>query len=166
MVMRFPVTWAAPTAWLRSSNCVLPGFTGGSLNVSRHSPRCLPFSGNLREEQEHSGLMQLCRFLVAYHPQLKYLPEIRHPNIRAILALLRELNRAVEVLSLEEALEATVNLEQGEINSVFDRLLKQVDAEGVRLFEGRLRAVEGHAEAVPKRVAALRRRLASGEVRK
>jgi rubrerythrin len=118
------------------------------------------------EEQEHSRLMQLCRFLVVRHPRLKYLPEIRHPNIRAILALLRELSVAVDTLPLDKALEATVTLEQGEINSIFDRLLKQADVEPVRLFEGRLHEAEGHADAVPKRVAALRERLASAEAGK
>lgn len=111
------------------------------------------------EEKEHSRLMQLCRFVVVLHPDLKYIPEIRHPNIRAILALLRELSAAVEVLPLEKALEATVTVEQGEINSIFDRLLKQTDVASIRLFEGRLREAEDHADVVPRRVAALRERL-------
>lgn len=111
------------------------------------------------EEREHSRLMQLCRFLIVSHPRLKYLPEVRDPVIRGILAQLRTLNREVDSLSLDQALDATVTLEQGEINAIFDRLLKQADSEAIRLFEGRLHEVEGHAEVVPKRVAALRRRL-------
>lgn len=111
------------------------------------------------EEQEHSRLMELCRYVVVRHPRLKYLPEIRHPNIRAILAQLRELSRAVDALSLDDALDITVELEQGEINSIFDRLLKQTDADAARLFESRLRQAEGHAESVPRRVTALREHL-------
>ncbi len=123
-------------------------------------PEVAAFFRELQEEErEHSRLMQLCRFLVVVHPRLKYLPEIRDPEIRAILMQLRALTRRVDTLSLDEALEATVTIEQGEINAVFDRLLKQVDSDAIRLFEGRLREVEGHAEIVPKRVAVLRERL-------
>ncbi len=111
------------------------------------------------EEWEHSRLMQLCRYLVVSHPRLKYLPEVRDPEIQAILSQLRALCKRVDALSLDEALDATVAIEQGEANIIFDRLLKQVDSDATRLFEGRLHEVEGHAESVPKRVAALRQRL-------
>lgn len=125
-------------------------------------PEVAAFFRELQEEEwEHSRLMQLCRFLVVIHPRLKYLPQIRDPNIRATLGQLRALKARVSTLSLEEALDATVTVEQGEINSVFDRLLKQADTAATRLFEGRLGEVEGHAESVPRRVAVLRRRLPS-----
>ncbi len=123
-------------------------------------PDAAAFFRELEEEEwEHSRLMQLCRYLIVAHPRLQFLPEVRDPNIRTILAQLRDLYRRVDELTLEQALEATVTIEQGEINAIFDRLLKQADAEAIRLFEGRLHETEGHAEIVPKRVAALRRRL-------
>lgn len=113
------------------------------------------------EEWEHGRLMTLCQLTVVLHSRFEYLPRIRDPKIREILAHLRELSGRVATLSLEEALETTQALEQSEINTIFDRLLKQVNTDAVRVFEGRLREVEGHAEAVPKRIAALRQRLAS-----
>lgn len=115
-----------------------------------------------QEELEHSRLMQLCRFLVVLHPRLEFVPRIRDPQISAILSELRVLQSRVGQMSLEQALDATVAVEQGEINTVFDRLLRQVDCEATRLFEGRLSEMQGHAQSVPERVALLRRRLATG----
>jgi hypothetical protein len=126
-------------------------------------PEVAAFFRQLEEEElEHSRLMQLCRFLVVLHPRLKYLPQIRDPKIGSIRRQLRDLSRRAASLSQGDAHDATVIVEHGEINTIFDRLLKQADSDAVRLFEGRLREVEGHAEAVPKRVAVLRQRL--GEI--
>jgi hypothetical protein len=113
------------------------------------------------EEREHCRLMQLCRFLVVVHPRLKYLPQVRDPQIRTIVARLRALNARLDTLSLEEALEEVVAIEKSEVNAIFERLLKQAEAEPIRLFEGRLHEVEGHAESVPRRVEALRWQLAA-----
>ncbi|MGE0082336.1 MAG: hypothetical protein AB7U81_13680 [Thiohalomonadaceae bacterium] len=114
-----------------------------------------------QEELEHSRLMQLCRFLVVLHPRLEFVPAIRDPQIRAIRAELRALERRIDSMTLDQALDAAVAVEQGEINAVFERLLRQVDSEATRLFEGRLDEVQGHAKSVPRRVALLRRRLAA-----
>ncbi len=123
-------------------------------------PEVAAFFRDLQEEErEHGEVMQLCRFGVVLHPRLQFIPSIRDPEIRAILTRLRELRGRIDTISLEEALATTVALEQSEVNSIFDRLLKQVDAGEVRLFQGRLSEVEGHAESVPRRVVALRQRL-------
>lgn len=111
------------------------------------------------EEQEHGRLMELCRYTVSLHPQLRYTPQLCDPEIRPLLRRLRALQHSVEALSLEEALALTEELEAGEVNTIFGRLLAQVDNDDVRLFEAQLREVEGHSVSVPRRINVLRREL-------
>lgn len=111
------------------------------------------------EEEEHCRLMQLCRYTVAIHPRLKYLPSLRDREVQELLVRLRHCNRKAATLSLEEALDLTVELERSEINTIFDRLLKQTDQTESRLFETQMAATEDHAEVVPQRVEQLRRQL-------
>lgn len=112
-----------------------------------------------REEKEHGRLMELCRYTIALHPRLHFAPELRDPKIRPLLQRLRELQHKAHTLSLEEALALAEELEAGEVNTIFGRLLKQAQSDEIRLFETQLREVENHSVSVPRRVAALRAQL-------
>lgn len=115
----------------------------------------------LREEElEHGRLMCLCRYTARYHPALEYTPSLRDPEVHEALRRVRALERAVPSLTLHEALAVTEALEQTEINTIFDRLLRQADTRESRLFEAELQATADHATEVPRRIAALRERLA------
>ncbi len=59
-------------------------------------------------------------------------------------------------ISLSEALETTERLEEGEINTIFDRLLKQADQSESHLFEDQMQQLEGHGTSVPRRIQGLR----------
>lgn len=107
------------------------------------------------EEKEHGRLMELCRYTVKSSPNLKYVPSVRDPSIRAMLKELREIKRNADSYSLNEALEITERLESGEVNTIFDRLLKQADQSESHLFEDKLKNVEGHGTSVAKRIRAL-----------
>lgn len=109
-----------------------------------------------QEEQEHGRLMELCRYTVRTQPNLKYVPSVRDPAIHAMLQELRQIERRIPEISLSEALEITERLEQGELNTIFERLLKQADQSESRLFEDQMKQLEGHGTAVPKRIQVLR----------
>lgn len=114
------------------------------------------------EELEHGRLMLLCRYTAAFHPELRYQPSPRDPEVAELRGRLRALQRAADSLTLDEALAATEALEQGEVNTIFDRLLRQADAAETRLFEDQLQAAAGHATEVPRRIRALRERFGGG----
>lgn len=117
------------------------------------------FDDLCREEQEHGRLMELCRYTVSLHPRLRYTPQLHDPEIRPVLSRLRELQHSTQTLSLEAALALAEELEAGEINTIFGRLLRQVENEDVQLFAAQLHAVEDHRVSVPRRIAALRNEL-------
>jgi hypothetical protein len=81
---------------------------------------------------------------------------VRDPAIRDSLNDLRELERKVDNLALEEALDITIKLEQSEVNVIFGRLLNQVDSAQSKLFAEQFKGVEGHSESVPRRITELK----------
>lgn len=111
------------------------------------------------EELEHGRLMCLCRYTASHHPALAYTPGLSDPAVRESLRRVRSLERAAATLTLDEALAVTEALERTEINTIFDRLLRQADSTEARLFEAELQATADHATEVPRRIAALRKRL-------
>ena len=111
------------------------------------------------EELEHGRLMCLCRYTASHHPALEYTPSLRDPAVSEALRRVRSLAQAAPTLTLDEALAVTEALEQTEINTIFDRLLRQADTTESRLFEEELQATADHATEVPRRIAELRERL-------
>ncbi|TVQ85568.1 MAG: hypothetical protein EA400_15265 [Chromatiaceae bacterium] len=109
------------------------------------------------EEMEHGRVMLACLFQVTARTDLDFLPSVRDPEIRAALARLRGIERQVGRMTLEEALDTTAELERGEVNVIFGRLLKQVQQEQLALFAEHLGGAQSHSESVPRRIAALRR---------
>ncbi len=114
------------------------------------------FSDLSQEETEHGRVMLTCLFQVTLSPKVGFIPSIRDPEIRAGLARLRALERRVRTLTLDEALDLALDLERGEVNIIFGRLLAQVDSAQLALFAERLRGPQNHSQSVPKRVKALR----------
>ncbi len=112
-----------------------------------------------QEEREHGRLMELCRYTVKTRPSLKYTPSVRDPSIRQMLQELRRIERKIDDLSLGEALDITERLEQGEVNTIFDRLLQQADQSESRVFEEQMHQTEGHGTTVPRRIQALREKV-------
>ena len=112
------------------------------------------------EEQEHARVMVLCLYTVDAQTELDYVPSVRDPEMRALLGGLRTKALGVWKLSLDEALDLTEKLEASEVNTIFDKLLKQTRNPKSDFFISQLAKVEGHAAAVPKRIKALREQLA------
>jgi rubrerythrin len=112
------------------------------------------------EEQEHARVMVLCLYTVDAQTELDYVPSVRDPEMRALLGELRAKALGVWKLSLDEALDLTEKLEASEVNTIFDKLLKQTRNPKSDFFISQLAKVEGHASAVPKRIKALREQLA------
>lgn len=108
------------------------------------------------EELEHCRLMTLCLYTVRLRPSLQFVPQISERPIRELLRRLRSIDRGIGHLALQEALQITAELESGEINIIFDRLLLQAECPESRLFADRLRQAQEHRESVPRRLAALR----------
>ncbi len=108
------------------------------------------------EEMEHGRLMLVCYYTVELTPSIEFIPDVRDPEIRDSLNKLRELERKVDSLTLEEALEITNNLEQSEVNVIFGKLLNQVDSAQSKLFAEQFKGIEGHSESVPRRINELR----------
>lgn len=115
------------------------------------------------EELEHGRLMLLCLYTVGIKPSLQFIPSVRDPKVREITHWLRGIKRTVDDLTLEEALRLTEEIEAGEVNIIFDKLLKQTEEAESRLFQEEMRLLEGHATAVPQKIAELRRTLAGSE---
>lgn len=108
------------------------------------------------EELEHGRVMLACLFHVKAGPQVDFMPSVRDPEIRDALNRLRDLERQVPEMTLEEALRTTAELERGEVNVIFGRLLKQVDRAELGLFAAQLEGANSHSESVPRRIAQLR----------
>jgi len=112
------------------------------------------------EELEHGRVMMICLFNVIASPEISFVPNVRDPEIRTGLNELRELERQVQSLSLDKALELTEELEKGEVNVIFGKLLNQVDSSVVDFFIEEFKSIEGHSESVPKRILELKKQLA------
>jgi rubrerythrin len=108
------------------------------------------------EEMEHGRLMLVCYYTVELNPSIEFIPDVRDPAIRDSLNELRDLERRVEELTLQEALEITIGLEKSEVNVIFGKLLNQVDKAQSRLFVEQFKGIEGHSESVPRRISELR----------
>jgi hypothetical protein len=111
------------------------------------------------EELEHGRLMIACLYQVALRPEVDFAPTVRDPEIRDSLNALRELERQVPRMSLEEAFKTTVELEASEVNVIFGRLLKQVGKAETELFAAQLEGAKSHPESVPRRIKELKARL-------
>lgn len=121
-----------------------------------HPEACHLFEELHQEETEHGRLMELCRYTVKYRPSFEFVPSVRDPDIHRLLRELRDIERNADALSLDQALALTERLERSEINTIFDRLLKQADQSQSRLFEDQMQQLEGHSTSVPRRIQSLR----------
>lgn len=125
-----------------------------------HEIRVREFFEELRDEEvEHGRLMLLCLYTLNAQVKPNYIPSLRDPDIRRLLAELRGIERRVERLTLREALELTERVEASEINLIFDRLLAQTQHPQSGFFIAQLSQAGGHAATVPKRIQALREAL-------
>jgi hypothetical protein len=111
------------------------------------------------EELEHGRLMVACLYQVAMNPRAHFIPSVRDPEIRESLSELRQIERRVPGMTLEQALNVANVLEAGEVNMIFGRLLKQVGKAQTDLFAEQLKGVQSHPESVPRRIKELKRRL-------
>ncbi len=109
------------------------------------------------EEIEHGRLMLLCYYTVELTPSIKFIPNISDPEITNTLHDLKVLEKSIHGFSLEQALDTTNELELGEVNIIFGKLLGQVGQEQSTLFMEHLKKAEGHSKSVPRRIQALRR---------
>lgn len=112
-----------------------------------------------QEEEEHARVMEVCLYTVTLRPGVSYTPSIRDPDIRGMLKQMRAIERRVPSMTLDEALQTAVDLELGEVNTVFGTLLKQLDQPEVTFLREMLRHAETHQDSVPRRVKALREQL-------
>ena len=112
-----------------------------------------------REEKEHARLMMLCLYSVVLNQHVQFIPSIRDPEISGILRRIKAVERSVDTLTLDEALGLTEELEKGEINTIFDKLLKQTRRSESLIFEEEMQSLENHSRCVPKRIKALRQRI-------
>jgi rubrerythrin len=108
------------------------------------------------EEMEHGRIMLTCLFQVTAGPSLEFMPSVRDPDVRDSLRKLRAVEKQVPSMSLDEALTTTAELEKGEVNIIFGRLLDQVDKAQLALFAEHLTGAENHSESVPRRIAELK----------
>jgi len=108
------------------------------------------------EEMEHGRIMLTCLFQVTAGPNLAYMPSVRDPEVRDALRKLRDIAKRVPEMTLDEALETTADLERGEVNIIFGRLLGQVDRAQLALFVEHLSGAQSHSESVPRRIEALK----------
>lgn len=111
------------------------------------------------EEEEHARLMRVCLYSVRLAPDVTYVPSVRDPEIRKVLREMRTVQRRVASMSLDEALTVSVELELGEVNAIFGRLLKQVGQPEVGLLRQMMRHAGTHQDSVPRRVGVLRQEL-------
>jgi hypothetical protein len=124
----------------------------------RNHPLAYELFEELRqEEQEHGRLMLLCRYTMKHRPDLAFVPSVRDPEIHGMLKELRRIERSSDNLSLAEALDITEQLEKGEVNTIFNRLLKQTEHSESCLFKDKMQQMEGHSTSVPRRLQALRK---------
>jgi len=112
------------------------------------------------EEQEHARLMTVCLYTVRQRPTISYAPSVMDPEIRRVMNELRAAQRRVPTMTLEEAFETSVALEQSEVNVIFGKLLDQVAEPEVALLRDMMHHAEDHAVSVPRRIGTLRAQLA------
>lgn len=112
-----------------------------------------------REEEEHARLMHICLYTVRMGPAVDYVPSVRDAEVRAAMKELRAVQHRVPSMTLDEALRVSEELERGEANLIFGKLLKQVAAPEVDLLKRLMRHAENHQESVPRRIAQLRQEL-------
>jgi len=122
-------------------------------------PARLLFQEFETEEMEHARLMEICLYTVCVTPEVRYVPSVMDPEIRKVLREMRDVQRRVPSMTLDEALETSEALERSEVNVIFDRLLEQVVRPEVALLQAAMRDAENHAVSVPRRIAALREQL-------
>jgi hypothetical protein len=111
------------------------------------------------EELEHGRLMLACLYQIAVRPGVDFVPNVLDPEIRTSLNGLREIERRVPQMSLEEAFQVTNELEASEVNVIFGRLLKQVGKAETELFAEQIKGAQSHPESVPRRIRELKARL-------
>jgi rubrerythrin len=111
------------------------------------------------EELEHGRLMLACLYQVALNTEVDFVPSVRDPEMRESLRELRRIQHAVPAMSLAEAFRTTAELEAGEVNVIFGRLLKQVSRAETELFAEQLKGAQSHPESVPRRIKELKARL-------
>lgn len=113
------------------------------------------------EELEHGRIMLSCLYEIIYKPGIEFVPSVRDADMRESLNELREVQAKVAGMSLEEALATADELERGEVNVIFGRLLKQVGKPELDLFGERLKGAENHSESVPRRIRELKAAMAA-----
>ena len=109
-----------------------------------------------REEEEHGRLMLLCLFTSKYTPGTSHTPGLYDPEVRTLMKRLRHFEKNISPLSLDEALRLTVDLERGETNIIFDKLIKQAEQEETCLFREEMEKAGSHSTSIPKRIKELR----------
>jgi len=109
------------------------------------------------EEEEHGRLMLLCLFTARYTSKASYMPGLYDTEVRTFMKKLRHFEKNIVPLSLSEALQLTVELEKGEINIIFDKLLKQAEQEEPCLFREEMEKAVSHSTSVPIRIEKLRK---------
>jgi hypothetical protein len=104
--------------------------------------------------------MNICLHSVKMGPSVSYVPSVCDAGIREQMQHLRGVQRSVPSMSLEEALRITEEVERGEVNTIFGRLLGQVEGPEAALLRKHTGQAENHSESVPRRLQELRQRLA------
>jgi len=110
-----------------------------------------------REEEEHGRLMLLCLFTTRYKPKASYMPGLYDTEVRTLMKKLRHFEKNITLLSLDEALRLTADLEKGEANIIFDKLLKQAEQKETFLFSEEMEKAGSHSISVPRRINELRK---------
>lgn len=126
----------------------------------RNNKAVSSFFDNLRkEEEEHGRLMLLCLFCVKLNPQSNFMPSAEDRDIKEILKAIRECEKKMDSLSIEEAFLVTEKFERSEVNHIFFKLLNQTRGSEADLFAEELEHVKSHYITVPKRIMELRKSL-------
>lgn len=111
------------------------------------------------EEIQHGRVMTFCLYTVRAGENVHYIPGVRDPDVQALLAELRRVRRSIPEMTLDDALDQTLQLEQSEVNLIFERLLTQVDDPRSQFIAERLEQAGEHWFTVPPRVERLRAQL-------
>ncbi|MDH3975601.1 MAG: hypothetical protein OEV42_15090 [Deltaproteobacteria bacterium] len=114
-----------------------------------------------KEEEEHGRLMLLCLYCVKLNPHTRFSPSARDTHIKEILKAIRDCEKRIDSLSLEDAFLITEAFERSEINNIFGKLLGQTEQKGAGLFAKELEALESHSVTVPRRIRELKKHLGS-----
>lgn len=112
------------------------------------------------EEMEHGRLMLVCLDQVAVNREVDCVPGVRDRAMRESLNALRDIERRVPAMSLEEAFKVTNELEAGEVDVIFGRLLTLVGRAETELFAEQLKGAQSHPASGTKVQSSERRELA------